>query len=563
MLALAIAKTQTTAPQAKQTPCFRGLKVWQRQCISTCVMPDKPPINPWLIALTVTLATFMEVLDTSITNVALPHIAGTLGASQDESTWVISSYLVSNAVILPISAYLTTLIGRKRFYMTCVAIFGVSSLLCGLAPTLPLLLFFRVLQGAGGGGLGPSEQAILADTFPPEKRGQAFALYGVAVVIAPTIGPTIGGWITDNFDWRWIFFINIPIAILSLFLTNRLVEDTPAIKREVAEAKKGHFRFDLLGFGLVALTFGSLEVVLDKGQEDDWFGSKFIVTFTALCVIGLVGFIAWELWLVRKKQRPVLDLRLFKNVNLAVSFMLMFLVGLVLYASITLLPQLLQNYMGYTAELSGLAISMGGLTTLVLMPIVGLLIGKMDARYLVVFGFFITGLALYYSTGINLQMSFGYVSDLRAFQCVGLAFLFVPVNTLSYVGTTPEQSNDVSGLTNLARNVGGSVGTSFFTTTLSRHQQVHQHYLIRHATDGNPSYVTRIQALTNQALGSVASQVDAQHNALMQFYQTVQKQAAILSFIDILSILALLAFIAIPLPLLLKRPEAGAAVQGH
>ena len=563
MLALAIAKTQTTPLQARQPPCFRGLNVWQRQCIPTCVMPDKPPINPWLIALTVTLATFMEVLDTSITNVALPHIAGALSASQDESTWVISSYLVSNAIILPISAYLTTLIGRKRFYMICVALFGASSLLCGLAPTLPLLLFFRVLQGAGGGGLGPSEQAILADTFPPEKRGQAFALYGVAVVIAPTIGPTIGGWITDNFDWRWIFFINIPVAILSLFLTNRLIEDTPAIKREVAEAKKGHFRFDLLGFGLVALTFGSLEVVLDKGQEDDWFGSSFIVTFTALCVIGLVGFIAWELWLVRNKQRPVLDLRLFKNINLTVSFMLMFLVGLVLYASLTLLPQLLQNYMGYTAELSGLAISTGGLTTLVLMPVVGLLIGKMDARYLVVFGFFIIGLALYYSTGINLQMSFAYVSYLRAFQCVGLAFLFVPVNTLSYVGTTPEQSNDVSGLTNLARNVGGSVGTSFFTTTLSRHQQVHQHYLIRHATDGNAGYLARIQALTNQALGTVASQTDAQHQALMQFYQTVQKQAAILSFIDILSILALLAFIAIPLPLLLKRPEAGAAVQGH
>ena len=519
--------------------------------------------NPWLVALTVTMATFMEALDTSIANVALPHIAGAMGASQDESTWIITSYLVSNAVILPISAYMSALLGRKRFYMTCVAIFGASSLLCGLAPTLPLLLFCRVLQGAGGGGLGPSEQSILADTFPPEKRGQAFALYGVAVVIAPTLGPTLGGWITDNYDWRWIFFINIPIAILSLFLTNRMVEDTPAIKREVAEARKGKFYFDYLGFGLVALAFGCLEVVLDKGQEDDWFSSDFITVFAVLALIGLLGFIAWEIWLIHKKKRPIMDLRLFKNANLAISFVLMFTVGLVLYATLTLLPQLLQNYMGYTAELSGLAISTGGLTTLFMMPIVGILIAKVDPRGLVVFGFLITAWALYYSTGLDLQMSFRFASDLRALQCIGLAFLFVPVNTLSYVGTSPEQSNDVSGITNLARNVGGSVGTCIFTTVLARGRQVHQHYLIRHATDGNPGYLARINALTNQALGTIASQADAKSHALMQFYNQVQQQAAVLSFIDVLSLLALIAMIASPLPLLLKRPPKGAAVQAH
>ena len=521
-------------------------------------MAEKQPLNPWLIAITVTLATFMEVLDTSIANVALPHIAGALGASQDESTWVITSYLVSNAVVLPISAYLTTWLGRKRFYMTCVVIFAVSSLLCGLAPSLPILLFFRVLQGAGGGGLGPSEQAILADTFPPEKRGQAFAFYGLAVVIAPTIGPTIGGWITDNYDWRWIFFINIPVAILSLFLTHRMVEDPPNIQREVAEARQGNFRFDYLGFGLVALAFGSLEVVLDKGQQDDWFSSTFIVTFFVLACMGLLGFIGWEMWLVHKRGRPILDLRLFKNRNLAISFVLMFMVGLVLYATLTLLPQLLQNEMGYTAQLSGMAISMGGLTILMLMPVVGFLTGKTDARYLAIFGFALMAAALYYSTNINLQMNFGYASFLRAVQCLGLAFLFVPVNTLSYVGTTPEQSNDVSGLTNLARNVGGSVGTSIFTTMLARHEQIHQHYLIRHSNDGNSGYLARIDALTNQALNTIASQADAHQHALSQFYQQLQQQAAILSYIDVLSLLAVLSAIVVPIPLLLKNAPKGA-----
>jgi len=522
-------------------------------------MPQKPLVNPWVIAGTVTLATFMEALDTSIANVALPHISGSLGASQDESTWIISSYLVANAIVLPVSAYMVTLIGRKRFYMSCVVLFGLSSLLCGLAPSLPLLLFFRVLQGAGGGGLAPSEQAILADTFPPEKRGQAFALYGIAVVVAPTVGPTLGGWITDNYDWRWIFFINIPIAVLSLFLTNRFIEDTPAIKKEVADAKKKKLNLDYLGFGLVALAFGSLEVFLDKGQEDDWFGSSLITAFGVMFVVGLLGLIAWELWRIHTKQQPILDLRLFKNRNLAVSFVLMFMVGIVLFAALTMLPQLLQNEMGYTAELAGLALSMGGVTILICMPLVGVLIGKMDPRYLVVFGFLILAASMFYSTGLDLQMSFGYAATLRAYQCVGLAFLFVPVNTLSYVGTKPEQSNDVSGLINLARNIGGSVGTSLFTTTLARHQQVHQAYLARSANKSNPAYVARLDALTQQAMGKAGSAFDARHTALLEFYHQLQRQASVLSYIDVLMLLAVLSLCAAPLAFLLKPPVKGAA----
>src|SRR5271165_3815885 len=267
-----------------------------------------PRHNRWAIALTVTLATFMEVLDTSIANVALPHIAGGLGASQDEATWVLTSYLVSNAIILPASAYLTSFVGRKRFYMICVVLFGLSSALCGLAPSLPLLILFRVLQGVGGGGLAPSEQAILADTFPPKQRGQAFAVYGMAVVFAPAIGPTLGGWITDNFDWRWIFFINVPVAIVSLFLTSRLVEDPPYVHREVKEMKKRGLDLDYIGFGLLALGFGSLEFILDKGQEDDWFGSRLITFFIALCVASLTMLIVWEIRQIRKKHRPILDL---------------------------------------------------------------------------------------------------------------------------------------------------------------------------------------------------------------------------------------------------------------
>ena len=364
--------------------------------------PWVPKHNPWLIAITVSMATFMEVLDTSVANVSLPHIAGSFGASQDESTWVLTCYLISNAVVLPIAAYMSSLLGRKRFYMTCVLLFGLSSFLCGIAPSLPLLLLFRVLQGAGGGGLGPSEQAILADTFPPEKRGQAFALYGLAVVLAPTLGPTIGGWITDNFDWRWIFFINLPIVALSLFLTYHLVDDPPAIQQEVKQARSGNFRVDYLGFGLLALAFGSLEVVLDKGQQDDWFGSSFIVTFMGIFAVCLIAVILWELHLAKTKERPILDLNLFRNRTFSISVLLMFVLGSALYGINTLLPQLLQHLMGYSAEQAGLTLSTGGLATLLAMPIVGLAVGKMDPRKLIALGYAMTAGALLYMSGLNL-----------------------------------------------------------------------------------------------------------------------------------------------------------------
>ncbi len=350
-------------------------------------MPDGS-INPWVIAVTVTLATFMEVLDGSIANVALPHIAGNLSASADESTWVLTSYLVSNAIILPLSGWLSSLIGRKRFYMSCVVIFTISSFLCGFAPSLGMLVFFRILQGIGGGGLQPSEQAILNDTFPLAKRGMAFAVYGIAVVVAPTIGPWLGGFITDNYSWRWIFYINVPVGVLSIVLTYLLVSDPPYMKR--IDLKQG-FRVDYIGLGLLTLGLGSLQIILDKGQRDDWFGSGFIRTFFVLAVVGLVAAIVWEL----KAKDPVVDVSMLKNRNFAIATIAMFFLGFVLYASTVLIPQMLQELMGYTAELAGLALSPGGALIMVCMPIVGFLVSRVDTRYLITFGCTISAASLF------------------------------------------------------------------------------------------------------------------------------------------------------------------------
>jgi DHA2 family multidrug resistance protein len=522
-----------------------------------------PRHNPWLVAVVVSMATFMEVLDSSVANVALPHIAGALSAGQDESTWVITSYLVSNAVVLPIASYISSLVGRKHFYMSCVALFGLGSLLCGLAPSLPLLLFFRVLQGAGGGGLGPSEQSILADTFPPEKRGQAFALYGMVIILAPTIGPTIGGWLTDNFDWRWIFFINLPVVALSLFLTHHLVDDPPAIQREVKAARSGHFRLDYMGFGLLALTFGTLEVVLDKGQQDDWFGSSFITAFAILCITGFIAVIWWELRLVRKQQRPILDLSLFANRTFAFSMGMMFVVGATLYGVNTLLPQLLQNVMGYTAEQSGLALASGGLGTLICMPLVGALSSKVDSRKLIAFGFAVSAAGLFYMSGLNLQMNMGHASALKFFQSLGIGFLFIPISTMSYVGVSEVKSNDVSGMTNLARNVGGSCGTSYFTTVLSRHQQLHQNVLIRHATQGNVFYTNRFKQMMQSHLSSGSSYTIAHQQALRQFYQQLQQQASVLSYIDVIVFFAFLCLCMAPVAFLMKKSSSSTEVVMH
>ena len=531
-------------------------------------VPWKPKHNPWLVALTVTLATFMEVLDTSIANVALPHIAGSLGASQDEATWVITSYLVANAIILPASAYLTTFVGRKKFYMTCVVIFGIASAMCGFAPSLPILIVFRLVQGAGGGGLGPSEQAILADTFEPKQRGQAFALYGLAVVAAPAIGPTLGGWITDNYNWRWIFFINVPIAILSLILTTRMVEDPPHIVAEVAESKRKGLRLDYFGFALLALGFGSLEFVLDKGQEDDWFGSHLITLFMIVCATALIGLIVWSLISLRRGNRPILNLTLFKQKSFAVSFVLLFVLGFSLYATTVLIPQYVQTLLGYTAELAGLVISPGGLTIMLMMPVVGILIGKVDPRLMITFGFTcLAGSLLLMHQQMALDSSFKTIMWLRIIQSVSLAFLFIPINTTAYNGVPRSQNNDVSGLMNLARNIGGSVGTAFVATMLARRAQSHQNYLVAHLTGGDNAYQNRINSLAGFLQGGSGAgsgnHADAMAAAQANVYNMLHNQSQMLAYLDIIGVLAVFCACMIPLVWLVPRPKGGGDAPAH
>jgi DHA2 family multidrug resistance protein len=508
----------------------------------------------------------MEVLDTSIANVALPHIAGSLGASQDEATWVLTSYLVANAIILPASAYLTTFIGRKKFYMICVVLFGISSMLCGLAPSLPILIFCRILQGAGGGGLAPSEQAILADTFTPKQRGQAFALYGLAVVVAPAIGPTLGGWITDNYDWRWIFFINVPIALLSLFLTNRLVEDPPHIVKEVKISKREGLKLDLFGFGLLATGFGSLEFVLDKGQEDDWFGSHLIVFFTALCVISLVVLIVWELYQLKIKKRPILNLTLFKRRTFAIPFVLMFILGFALYGTTVLIPQMVQTLLGYTAELAGFVISPGGIMIMLMMPLVGFLIGKVDPRALICYGFFTLAVSMWLMHSFSLESSFKYIMWVRVYQASGLAFLFIPINTISYNGVPQSQNNDVSGLTNLARNIGGSCGTAFVSTMLARGQQRHEAYMIRNLTPSSQGFQNQVTRLKGMFGGSSSGNPltgPGSHTAQAYIYNQLHRQSAMLAYMDIIAIFGVFCLCMIPLVLLIGKIKPAGDVPMH
>jgi len=508
----------------------------------------KPRYNPWAIALTVTLATFMEVLDTSIANVALPHIAGSLGGSQDEATWVLTSYLVASAIVLPISGWLSNRFGRKRFYMTCVAIFTIFSFLCGLAHSLPFLIIARVLQGLGGGGLASSEQAILADTFPVEKRGQAFAVYGMAVVVAPAIGPTLGGWITDNLDWHWIFFINVPVGLISLYLTNRMVEDPPFLEK---------FRLnpgpvDAMGLGLVAVGIGCMEYVFDRGQEKDWFGDPSITAFAIIAAVLLVIFVFWE-W---HHENPVVDLKLLRNRNFGTAVFLQFVLGMVLFGSTVLIPQFLQTLLGYTAERSGEVLSPAAFLLMVMMFIAGRVVGKVDPRMLVVGGYVITAAGLYNLTRLDLNVSFAHITLWRMYQMMGLAFIFIPISTLNYVGVPREKSNQISSFSNFARNLGGSVGTALLTTYLARSSQVYQQNLGSHVTrDGRlyRDYIAQTQAgLMRLGQGpGAAAQI-----AFGRAYRQMLRQASMLSYKNAFFLLSLTILLMSPLPYIMRRPPA-------
>jgi DHA2 family multidrug resistance protein len=512
-------------------------------------------INPWFIAITVTLATFMELLDTAIANVALPHIAGGLAVSYDESTWVLTSYLVSNAVVLPLSAWLSRVFGRKRYYMLCVALFTFTSLLCGFAPTLSWLILFRVLQGIGGGGLAPVEQAILVDTFPAEKRAAAFALYSMAIVTAPVIGPPLGGWITDHWSWRWVFFINIPIGILSLVLTRRVVSDPPEYTREVEEARRaGKLKIDGLGIVLIALGFACLEVVLDRGERLDWFGSPFIITFFAIAIVSLVVAVFWE-W---RHPDPVVEIRLLGERNFALASVYYFLFGFTLFGSTVLIPQLLQTLYGYTATDAGLVLGPGAMVIVVLAPVIVRILPKLGVQKLIGFGYLILMFAMWNFASFDLGTNYGHFAMARAIQGLGIAPLFVPVSQLAYSFLPKNKNNKASSLTNLFRNQGGSFGIAFVTTMLSRRTQYHQTVIAEHANPVFPAYREKFAGLLRYFQAHGFSPADAAIHAKALIARQVGQQAAFFGFMDCFRLLAIVAAVGVPLIFFIK-PFGGKA----
>jgi len=500
----------------------------------------KPGVSPYVVALVVSMATFMEVLDTSIANVSLRHIAGNLGAGQDESTWVLTSYLVANAIIIPISGWMSSTFGRKRFYMSCVALFTISSLFCGLAPSLGMLLFFRVMQGAGGGGLAPSEQSILADTFPPEYYGIAFAIWGVAVVVAPAIGPTLGGWITDNFSWRWIFFINVPVGCLSMFLTYHLVQDSPGqVEKMHQRRKSGLAKVDYMGFVWTIIGFGALQIVLDKGQEDDWFGSPFICAFMAIAVIGIVLLVVWETCMV---DDPMVDIPLLANPNLSSSMVLQFVVGFILTATTVLLPQYVQELLGYNATNAGLILMPGGFVLMLMMPIAGKLVTRVPPQLLMAFGLIMTSGSMFYLTGFNTLVSFDHLVWVRVIQCIGLPLFFIPLNTIAYGNLPPGKNNNASAMMALMRNLGGSIGISIAFTLLTRRTQLHQERLSANATHFYQPFVH----FMNLTGGFTRENIT-------RFYGSVQLQATMLAYLDVFKVMGIGCLLVVGL-IALMRP---------
>jgi MFS transporter, DHA2 family, multidrug resistance protein len=514
----------------------------------------KPRVNPWLIAMTVALAAFMEVLDTSIANVALPHIAGDLGASTNEGTWVLTSYLVANAIVLPLGGWASNVIGRKNFFLLCITIFTVASFACGIAPSLPILLLCRVVQGAGGGGLQPMAQAIMADSFDERKRGQAFALYGLVAVLAPSIGPSLGGWITDSYSWRWIFYINIPVGILAYILVTRLIEDPPWIKPD----RKHLMNMDYMGLAFLTLAMGGLQIMLDKGEENDWFASNFIRFFGAMFVIGIIGLVVWEF----KKKDPLINLRLFKFKNFAICCFLMMLVGGVLNASTVLQPQFLQQLLGYTATNAGLALTAGGFSLLVVMPFAGWATGKFAARNVAACGFIIFAFSFWYSTTqLSLDMSFANASWLRVIQLAPIPFAFISITTAAYVGLPKEQSNQVAGLINFVRNIGGSIFIAVTGAAVTNRSLRHEALLQEHMTSLNIPFQQYTQGIGGYLTQDVGKP-NSQGMALGSIYNQLQQQAAMLGYQDVYKMLFWMALGMVFLAFMLSKNKPGASGGG-
>jgi MFS transporter, DHA2 family, multidrug resistance protein len=505
-----------------------------------------PHVNPWVITISIMMATFMEILDTTVVNVSIPHIAGNLASTVEEGTWVVTSYLVANAIVLPISGWLANYLGRKRLLLTCVAGFTLTSLFCGMAGSLPWLIFFRVLQGLTGGGLQPLAQAILLETFPKEKHGQAMAAYGLGILLAPILGPTLGGWITDNYSWRWIFYLNLPIGLYSLFMMNRFVFDPPYIKRASA-------RIDAWGIGFLALGIGSLQVLLDTGQRKDWFSSNYIRFFAVLCVGGLAALVIHELM----AKEPVVDLRALKNRSFSAGVFLISVLGFVLYASLVLLPIYLQTLLGYPAYTSGLALSPRGIGALTTTPLAGYLTGKIDPRRLMVFGLVLGSITMFQLSHLNLNAGFWDILWPQVVQGIALSFLFIPLMALSMSGIAKEKMGNATSIFNLMRNIGGSFGIAIMTTFLVRRTQLHQSRLAEHITSSDPATLRMLHSAQAWFVAKGFDQYTAYRKALGALYGMVQRQASMISFVEAFWIMGVVFLVMVPLLLFLryKKPE--------
>lgn len=516
--------------------------------------------NPWLIAVLVALATFMEVLDTTIANVALPYIAGGLGVSEDEASWVVTTYLVANAIILTASSFLARRLGRKRFFLISLALFTASSVLCGFAWNLQALLLFRMLQGFGGGGMVPVAQAILADSFPPAKRGQAFALFGVAVVVAPVVGPTLGGWLSDNVSWHWCFLINGPVGVFAIAMIALVLRESEAATEERRRLQRQGGGFDLVGFVLVATFLGTLEVVLDRGLEDDWFGSRFIVMAATICALAFVLMVPWEM----TRRNPAVDLRMVATRQFGACFVVMLATGAILLATTQFLPQLVQQDFGYTATWAGLVISPGGVVTMAMMFVAGRLSGRVQPKYLIIAGAVIIALSMYALTNVYSDIGFWFFARCRMLFGVGLPLIFVSITTASYDGIPSDKTDQASALINAARNTGGSIGISLVSNVLAHREQFHQSRLVEHVLPSSVQYQDTLQQVTSYFAAQGSSLAQAHQQAIDWIGQQVQAQASFLAYMDAFWALTLIALAAVPLALTLRKVRlGGGAPIGH
>ncbi len=508
--------------------------------------------NPWLIAVLVAGASFMEVLDTTIANVVLPYIAGGMGVSEDEASWVVTTYLVANAIILTASSYLAKRLGRKTFFLICLVLFTVSSLMCGMASSLQSMLVFRLLQGFAGGGMVPVAQSILADSFPPQKRGQAFALFGVAVVVAPVVGPTLGGWLADNISWRWCFLINVPVGVFATAAIATVLHEPPEAAAERRKWRQS-VGFDVIGFLLVATFLGALEVVLDRGLEDDWFGSSFIIEVAAVCALAFVLMIPWEI----RHRSPAVDVRMLATRQFGASFLVMLSTGAILLATTQFLPQLVQQDFGYTATWAGLVLSPGGVVTMMMMFVVGRLSTKVQPKYLIAAGGILTALSMYQLTSTYGDLGFWFFAHTRMVLGVGLPLVFLPIMAASYDGVPSEKTDQASALMNAARNTGGSIGISIVSNVLAHREQFHQSRLVEHVIPSSMQYQDTLQQVTNYFVAQGSSLIQAQQQATAWIGQQVQAQASFLGYMDAFWVLMLISLAVVPLALILRNVKLG------